>query len=242
MKVYLDNNILILIEQKQIAIEDIRRYLGSDIEFVYSSVHIKEFLEIGSDYYKYESIRLETIRNITKNLYIKPYLRNIESEFLFIKEEPKIVLDKVQSTHYLTDEIKMSAEELDNYRTELVKALEIDITRLYYYPVEEVIVCLNRALKAKLNIGLETLINGSGFFLQDKICSIFNILDLIGFWKDKKSSRSNMARIYDALHSYYACGCNVFVTNDERCVPKAKVAYSLYNIGTRIIYWDKREI
>lgn len=83
-----------------------------------------------------------------------------------------------------------------------------------------------------------------GVFLHEQICSIFNLLDMIGYWKDKETTKSNMARVYDASHTYLASGCDFFVTNDNRCSKKAKVAYFLKNVKTEIINWkiksDKR--
>jgi uncharacterized protein YutD len=76
-----------------------------------------------------------------------------------------------------------------------------------------------------------------GAFMHEQICSIFNFLDFVGFWKDKNSSKSNMARMYDASHAYFASGCDFFISNDLRARMKSKVAYEFKNIKSQVIDW-----
>lgn len=240
MRVYLDNNIIVSVEKNEIDIADLRANFGPNTEFVYSYIHIQELLEAGLGFDKLKENRLETLRKITKNIHIAPYLQNIESEFQFTKEDPVSVLHTVQSFHSKDrTEIKALLQKLDNNRANLVNALGIDIKRLNNYSENEVIDCINKALITNVYWDLRTFIDCMGLLLHEQIQSIFNILDVIGFWRDKMTEKSNMARSYDASHTYFAAGCNVFVSNDRKCIKKAKVAYSLKNIGTKIVEWNK---
>ncbi len=239
MRVYLDNNIIVSIEKNEIDIEDLREKFGADSEFVYSYIHIEELLETGVGFDKLRDKRLNNLREITKSRQIVPFYQNINSEFLIYTVDPQSVLSTVQSFHSLGKErIKVFADKFDSNRELLVKALGIDIKRLNNYSVDEVVNCINIALTNNLYIDLRTLLNCMGLLLHEQILSIFNVLDVIGFWKDEKTERSNISRLYDASHTYFASGCNIFVSNDKRCRAKAKVAYKLNNIGTEIIEWD----
>ena len=65
--------------------------------------------------------------------------------------------------------------------------------------------------------------------------SFFNAMDMLGFWQDKRTERSNMARSYDANHAYFASACDYFITNDRRTCNKANVLYYYYGMKTKAI-------
>jgi hypothetical protein len=139
-----------------------------------------------------------------------------------LNEDPGSVLSRIHPYQFLNREIKDAVQVVDNYRERLVQALEIDIRRLNNYSVDEVIKQISDALNSNLYFDLRTLIDCMGLHLHAQINSIFNILDMIGYWKDEKTERSNMARVYDSSHAYFAAGCDYFVSNDKRCRAKAK--------------------
>lgn len=64
-----------------------------------------------------------------------------------------------------------------------------------------------------------------------KIIETFYKYDLKGYKTD--GSYNNM--FDDALHTFYASHCDVFVTNDERCKYKAEKTYERLNINTIVI-------
>lgn len=238
MRVYLDNNIIISIEKNEIDLEDLRDKFGSNTEFVYSYIHIQELLESGIRFDEFKDNRLNTIRKITKNKYLVPNPQKLESEFLLLTLDPELVLRDVKALQLVNREMKNLAKDIDNNREKLVKALEIDIIRLNNYSVNEVIEHINKALVNNIYLDLRTLINCMGVLLHEQICSIFNVLDIVGFWKDKKTEKSNMARAYDSSHAYFASGCNFFVSNDTKALKKTMVAYHFNNIQTtEIIEW-----
>lgn len=62
----------------------------------------------------------------------------------------------------------------------------------------------------------------------DRIIHLFTTTDLKGYQKDERFA--NM--IDDALHTFYAAHCEYFVTNDKRCMDKAKLVYEKLGIKT----------
>lgn len=64
---------------------------------------------------------------------------------------------------------------------------------------------------------------------------IFELLDLLGYWKDKETERSNQARLWDSQHAYFASYCDYFISNDKRTRYKAEVVYDIFNVDTKII-------
>jgi len=238
MRVYLDNNIVISIEEKKIEISDLRKHFGMNSDFVYSYIHIQELLEAGTGFESLKDKRLQSIRNITQSRHIVPQLQSLVNEFFILNEDPALVLSRIQPYQFINREVKGEVQVVDNYRERLVQALGIDIKRLNNYSVDEVIKQINDALNSNLYFDLRTLIDCMGLHLHAQIYSIFNMLDMIGYWKDEKTIRSNMARVYDSSHAYFAAGCDYFVSNDKRCRAKAKVAYHLKDIKTEVISWQ----
>lgn len=64
----------------------------------------------------------------------------------------------------------------------------------------------------------------------NKIVGLFTSTDLKGYQKDERLS--NM--LDDALHTFYAAHCDCFITNDKRCIAKAKLVYEKLGIGTTV--------
>lgn len=237
MRIYIDNNILISIENKEIKIDDLINFYGKTAEFVYSYIHIQELLEFQDKVENLKYKRFETIEKLTQNKYIRP-IPSIDRKFDIVNEHPESVFQTVKKYYFLTNEIRQYANNFDLIdRKKLIEILEIDIKRINNFSEMEVIDYFNNALSKNLEVNLQTIIDSMGILLHDQISSIFNLLDFIGFWKDKKSSKANMARAYDASHAYFAAGCNVFLSNDLRARKKSKVAYAIKGIETNIYEW-----
>jgi len=65
----------------------------------------------------------------------------------------------------------------------------------------------------------------------DKIINLFISTDLKGYNKDERFA--NM--LDDALHTFYAAHCDYFISNDVRCMEKAKLVYKKLGIQTVIV-------
>lgn len=66
MRVYLDNNIFVSIEDKEISLDVFRK----NYSYVYSYAHIQELMEAKNNFEDLKRIRLKTILDLTDNAYI----------------------------------------------------------------------------------------------------------------------------------------------------------------------------
>jgi hypothetical protein len=82
---------------------------------------------------------------------------------------------------------------------------------------------------------LQSMVFMSGITVREQIASIYNFIDFMGFWTDKPNKKSNLARIYDASHTYFSSGCDFFISNDKRARNKAIVAFNMFKIRTKVL-------
>lgn len=115
-------------------------------------------------------------------------------------------------------------------RNRLIEKLEINVKELNNYSVEE--------LSSRFGGIIMDYVLSSAITIQEGFQSFFNILDWLGFWRDKYTERSTMARAYDAGHAYFATYCDYFVTNDKRTRNKANVVYQALGYKTIAISCD----
>lgn len=129
-------------------------------------------------------------------------------------------------------------------KKEIRNAVKVDSKRLNNYEPAEVIDHLNTRLdESVINMSffdlIETAIQyhpeGKKFGLPHCFAAIFELLDLLGYWKDGQTDTSNVARLWDSHHAYFASFCDFFVCNDRNTRKKAEVVYQLYNITTTIV-------
>ena len=121
--------------------------------------------------------------------------------------------------------------------------LNIDMVKINNYSPEEVINHINS--KSDLIGGftflglIENAIKlhpqGKEFGLNNRIGGVFELLDMIGYWKDKYNEKSNYARLWDSSHAFYSSNCNYFISNDKRTRNKSKVAFEIFGIETKIL-------
>ena len=72
---------------------------------------------------------------------------------------------------------------------------------------------------------------------QEKIRSSYGVLDFFPAFKEKINKRNNMNNMLtDALHTYIASKCSLFVCGDSNLVEKAKFLYKAYKIPTRVYH------
>lgn len=244
---YLDNNIIVDIENNLSSIEDLLENIDEEINvFFYSVAHIQEANEIIAETNEILKDRLkkrfETISLITNNNYLYHDL-TAKNVFKLI-ENPDIVYETINKNNLAKYAMKsltnlVSEEQKDLFRTEL----GIHSSRINNYSPEEVITQINA--KSEL-FGGYTLINliekaielnpqGKEMGLNNRFAGIFEILDLVGYWKDKYNEKSNYARLWDSNHCYYSAYCDYFISNDKRTRNKAKVVFHIYGIKTKIL-------
>lgn len=230
MRVYLDNNIFVSIEDKEISL-DVFKNINKNYSYVYSYVHIQELMEAKKNFDELKRIRLKTILDLTNNTYIYPDNNQICSK----TENPEKVIQTLKMFSGLMDMTRQAVHNFNIDRARLIRLLGIDEKRINNYTPAEVIEYIDKAISKRLLIGFNSLIDLSGISLRERISTLFNLLDFVGFWKDKKTERSNLARMYDSSHTYFSSCCDLFVSNDHRARNKAKAAYVFYKIDTKVL-------
>jgi len=235
MRVYLDNNILVSIEDKQIELNSLKDKFSGNIEYVYSYAHISELLEANDISGQLTAKRINTINSVTNNCYCYPDGEIIE----FKIEKPQFLIDTLRAHHELFSNLRNSVKTFNPDREKLITTLKIDKKRINNYSTIEVIDQLNSLLKSETPVNFIEMVHLAGTSLHGKIYAVFNFLDFLGYWSDKKNTKSNVARYNDASHVFFASGCDCFVSNDLRARNKAKVAYELFDLKTKIYSFDE---
>lgn len=245
MKLYLDNNIFIYLENGTLQLSDIENLINEPIEKIFfSASHIQETLEIkGKDEKeRLERIntRLKTIEKITRNNYISENLKNEVYELI---ESPYQVLKTITEVP-AQSMMKIFANWIsDEQKTEIRNQLNIEPAKINLYNYNEVIVQLSEKLQQfggnsfleMIELGISYHRDGHTFGLSNRIAAIFELLDMLGYWKDKSTEKSNYARLWDSSHTFYSAYCDYFISSDKRTVNKAKVVFDLYSVKTKIL-------
>ncbi len=235
MKVYLDNNIFISIEDNELDFNLLRDFFPLNTNFFYSYVHIQELLQATSNLDKLIKIRLETIEKITNNNYLFPVKEKIKSKI----EKPIKVISIIQQHPYFFESFRTAAKALNINRTKFIQELKIDTKELNNFNPKVVVNHINHLLKNAYLPEFNNIINLTGNNLHQRIATIFNFLDIIGYWKDRKNLKSDLARMYDASHAFFSSGCDYFISNDKRARNKIKVAFEMYNIRTKVLSYEE---
>lgn len=220
MNIYIDNNVLIDYEKDNAVLP-----VNNDLCYYYSYVHIDEMMELGNRLEAEKCKRLDTIKNLTKG---RCLFNNDDDVVSVYYKDPYEIFSICNSSFY--KELQKYKKELhgqfniNEKRVELIEDLKTDIRKLNNYSAKEIV--------NEFGTDLFGYVNNSAENFQTGFQSLFNFLDMIGFWADKYTSRSNLARSYDANHAYFATFCDFFVTDDKKTMNKANVAYQLYGYKT----------
>jgi hypothetical protein len=142
MTAYLDNNIIVDIEQNNLTKEGLLKNIGSNIEtFYYSAAHLQEAHEISGTQAE-KNLRLmkrfETISNITDNNYLYHELdTNIVHKQI---ELPKIVYETITQISWSQNAIKAMLNNITEDHKDVFRAqLNINPKEINNYTPEQVI-------------------------------------------------------------------------------------------------------
>ncbi|KQS48611.1 hypothetical protein ASG38_05585 [Flavobacterium sp. Leaf359] len=246
MHAYLDNNILIDIEQNNISKETIINNIDVNINrFFYSSAHLQEAHEIkGSTEEIKERLkkRFNTITETTDNNYL---FHELKTKIVHKQIQiPSVVYQTITEVKFGQSTMKGMVNNVSEEQKALFRSqLNLDITKLNNYNPVEVVEQINEKKDVFGGFSLLDLIdhaiaqfpNNEDFGLHNKFAGVFELLDLVGYWKDKYNEKSNYARLWDSNHAYYASSCDYFVSDDRRTRNKANVAFHLFNINTKVV-------
>jgi hypothetical protein len=235
MRAYLDNNIFVSIEDTPIELNILTKLSEQKVDFVYSYAHISELLEANDNTEELIKKRINTIEKVTDNFYAYPVGDSIE----FKKENPKNVIEIFNRYPNFFASIRNSIKSYNPDRERLIQLLGIDKKQINNYSTKEVVRHLNTILTKEIPFDFIQMVNRAGTALHGQIYAVFNFLDYLGYWTDKRSNKSNIARANDASHVFFATACDYFVSDDRRARNKAKVAYELFEINTQIYSFEE---
>lgn len=242
---YLDNNIIVDIEEGNISLDEIKNNIDNEITSVYySAAHLHEANEINGGIENLENFlnrRFETIEKVTNLNYL--YHELPSNKVLKLNRKPSIVFSTINEVSFAQNAMKsmtnLFPEELKmNMRTEMgLNPVEIN-----NYEISEVVSQLSQRLESMGNYSFIGLIDkaielhpdGEKFGLNNNFAAVFEMLDMLGYWKDKFNYKSNYARLWDSNHAYFGSFCDYFISDDKRTRNKSKVAYNMYNITTSV--------
>jgi hypothetical protein len=247
MTAYLDNNIIVDIEKGSLLISDLNKLTERNIsKFYYSMSHIFEANEITAssnrELNERLSNRFKIITKITGNNYLErvlPSNKVIKTEY-----EPFHIYQSINEVSFARNSMKQmvnntSEEDKKKFREQL----NIDPLRINNYSPQEAIAQIDSnkiamggfTLLELIEKGIEMHPDGKNMSLHNRFAGVFEILDLVGFWKDKYNEKSNYARLWDSSHAYFSTFCDYFISDDKRTRNKTKLVFELYDIDTKVI-------
>lgn len=247
MTVYLDNNIFIYLENGSLALTDLENSIENKIHKIfYSASHIQETLEIKgeNEIQRVNRIdqRLKTIERVTANNYL---YHDQDDSFSELIESPYVVLETITQVPLAQQMMKGFSSFVSEPQKILIReTLNLDPQKINNYSPKEVVDHLSTKLSEHnpeftflhmIEMGISFHPDGKTFGKSHRTNGIFELLDMLGYWKDKATDKSNYARLWDASHTFHASYCDYFVTDDKRTLNKAKVVYDIFNIKTKII-------
>lgn len=183
---------------------------------------------MGDRFEALKNKRLETIQNITNDHFIMNDDNNSLQRYIVAPETMlTCYMNPINMKIMESQKMGYKSFPIDKNRDTIIKEMDIDIRRLNNYSASDI--------AKQFGSLIHYYIINTSYTWQNVFSSFFNILDLIGFWRDKLTEKSNMARSYDADHAYHASICDYFVTNDKRTMNKANVVYQTYGYKTKAI-------
>ena len=230
MNVYLDNNVYVDIEYREL---DLLNFISKDnANYYFSSEIIDELLEGESVCNLNQSARVELIDKICGSNCILPG----EGVPEFYNKSPRWFYDnnttdpfRIMRAH-LTNRVSNIRPDHDAILKEL-SLRRIEINNISPNDIFNRIDC---SFKKSINkFGINEYLVKSEAKGRGVYSTLFNLLDAICYWKDKNGME--VSRMYDASHTYYAQLCDYFVTNDKRLSYKARAVYAFLGVKTNVI-------
>ncbi|MEX1001803.1 MAG: hypothetical protein WDZ35_06785 [Crocinitomicaceae bacterium] len=242
-RIYLDNNVFVEIEKGNLDFSSILSWVGDEnLEIPFSASHIQEAQNKSSNSLEerdsFLRSRFQTISEITSNRYIYHDLE--KNGMYFLSQVPQNVYNTINEVP--AEELMRSWSNLVtiDQRKQITKDLGVDKV-VNNLSSKDLLEHLDNKVSVWGNFTFEGFIDYSmnlfpseGYGLHNRIAAVFELLDMLGYWKDKLTMNSNYARLWDSSHTNFAAYCHIFISDDLRTRKKVKFVYDLYKIGTKI--------
>lgn len=235
MKVYLDNNVIVGIEEGGYS-QSMFTSLPC-VEYYYSSAHVEELIE-GRDNPKISvERRLATISDLTGTNHI---LIGYQDPEFFPKSIQEMYALACSPLHTMLRQRINTATNNFNVNNdrflEILKLKRIEVNNIKTCEIfSEIERRLLEADDPADRISVGEYLKRSEAVGRSLYCTLFNLLDFACFHKDKPKAHSNIARMHDASHAYYAQLCDVFVSNDKKMRYKTEAVYHYFGVKTQVM-------
>lgn len=234
IKAYLDNNIFIDMEMGKLQAEQFLSKKG--YAYYFSDAHMNELLEAKGNERVSQEGRVMLIskicgrNNILTGGYDKPEIFEKEPiEMYRLCDNP--------FRKYIAHQVNTD----DGLFLEFRQRLGFESTVFNNESPKRVLEMIDERLKQKFEkLDLLTYLKATEAYGGKPLYhTLFNLIDAANYWGDKKTTHSNVARLYDAAHAYFAQVCNILVTDDKRMIAKAKAVYSFLGVKTKVLSVDE---
>ena len=233
MRVYLDNNVLISIEENIYRLKDFVSIPGA--EYYYSNAHISELLNgVDKSILGLKERRLSTINAVCGNKFL---FQDTAFTIRLARCKPEQAYENVSRFGFMRGSINEFAKSFAPNRAGILEELKWDAKEVGNYSPEEIFEAIDKKyLASKYHYGIKDYLYLSEAYTESTVySSLFNLLDMVSYRKDK----CNVARLYDSSHAYYARKCDVLVSDDARMRVKAEAVYHYLNVHTRVMSTDE---
>jgi len=249
VKVYLDYNIIRYLQEGRITIEQIREKLNitNEIVFPFSASHIQEIDNISDsnpDRDKIITERVAFINTLSKGHYL--YSKLEEPNRLYWKTTDAFeVLETIREVPFAKSAMKnLSNFVNESQRKSVREMLGVDSKEVNNYTVTEVLGHLEKMAGMANMTFVEFMAKAKSFHkyshtfgFHNDVAGVFEMLDMVGYWKDAYKQDSNYARLWDSSHCAFGAYCDLLITNDRNTANKSQVVYTMYEVSTQIILW-----
>lgn len=233
IRVYLDNNILVDIEDGKYHSEAF--LIKPHIEYYYSDAHMSELLNgIDNGLVGLKEKRLSTIKRLCGNRFLVQDAPGYKRSLAIC--EPSQAFENAERLGYMRRPINSIVQNFTPNRVAILNELNVDPREVGSLNPDEVFEAIEkRLLSSDYHFSIEDYLRLSEASVGRTVfASLFNLLDMVSYRKDKDS----VARLYDASHAYYAQMCHILVTNDARMRLKSEAVYHYLKIRTLVMDGD----
>lgn len=142
-------------------------------------------------------------------------------------------------TYHIRQLIHQAVNQYNEIAPRARQELGFDTLQFNNESPENVLRLIDKRLKETSGIDLITYLKETEAYMGRALYhTLMQLIDMANYWGDKKTIHSDVARLYDSSHAYFAQICDVLVTNDKRMNMKVKAIYSFLNVRTRVVSAD----
>jgi hypothetical protein len=230
-KAYLDNNVIVDIEDGKYSVE---HFLNKDgYAYYFSQAHIEELLEANGNPKVSQIGRLNLLSKLCGKNNILTGVTDVPE---FFDKEPIEIYNLASNTYYIRQLIHQAVNQYDEIAPRVRQELGFDTLQFNNESPEKVLRLIDNRLKETSDIDLITYLNETEACMGNALYhTLMQIIDMANYWGDKKTDHSDIARLYDSSHAYFAQLCDVLVTNDKKMSMKVKAIYSFLNVKTKVV-------